>query len=197
MKELKFTCLNADCPERTGGECTPIPEMRVLFLDIDGVLNCKTTTAIGNDFYAIDPYKALLITRIKEKTGIHIVLSSSWRNHEKGREIVKKFIDFIDVTPDLGGIRGGEIKRWLDEHPWVKKYAIVDDDRDMLHEQLPNFFRTTWEDGLTDEIAAAIEKHFIEHDCEDAPNLIGGYEIGRILKCRNRCPKCAIEEKSF
>jgi hypothetical protein len=33
-------------------------------------------------------------------------------------------------------IRGEEIKAWLHQHPEVTRYAIVDDDSDMLPEQV-------------------------------------------------------------
>ena len=61
-------------------------------------------------------------------------------------------------TPYHGGsIRGEEIDEWLRLHPYVKKYAIVDDDSDMLPHQ--PLFKTTWEEGLTEEVARRIEMH--------------------------------------
>jgi membrane-bound lytic murein transglycosylase MltF len=44
----------------------------------------------------------------------------------------------------------------------VERYAILDDDTDMLPEQLPNFFQTTWEEGLTEEIAEKVIAHLGE-----------------------------------
>lgn len=139
--------------------------MKVLFLDIDGVANCKTTGQRHNGLIGIDPYMALLIARIVESTDTKIVLSSSWRYSTEGREHVKKAVyPFIDITPlgrNIDETRGHEIKRWLEAHPEVTKYAILDDDSDMLEEQLPNFFQTSWDNGLTDEIAEKVTKHLL------------------------------------
>ena len=41
-----------------------------------------------------------------------------------------------------------------------EKYAILDDDTDMLPEQFPNFFKTSWEVGVTPEIIEKVRKHF-------------------------------------
>lgn len=136
--------------------------MRVLFLDVDGVLNSRNTTNF-HELYPIDQYMAFLIGRIQLRTGCSVVLSSSWRHHPDGVENVsKRVVELLDKTPHLSGCRGDEIKAWLDAHPEVEKYAILDDDSDMLKEQMPNFFKTTFDDGLTDEIAEAVIKHLGE-----------------------------------
>jgi hypothetical protein len=141
--------------------------MKVLFLDIDGVVNCATTPQRFNGFFGIDPYMALMIDRIIQATGCQVVLSSSWRHHEDSMEEVRKRVcKFIDVTPTIyPGIRGDEIKAWLDRHDSVfenepvTKYAIVDDNSDMLDEQMPNFFKTMWPTGITQEVANEIIAH--------------------------------------
>lgn len=133
--------------------------MKVLFLDVDGVLNSRNTTNF-HDLYPIDPYMAFLIGRIQLQTGCEVVLSSSWRHHPEGVENVsKRVVQLLDKTPDVGRCRGDEIQAWLDAHPEVDKYAILDDDMDMLVGQAPNFFKTTFQDGLTDEIAEAVIGH--------------------------------------
>jgi hypothetical protein len=132
--------------------------MKVLFLDVDGVLNSADT--IRRYAMGIDPLLALLVKRVIVTTGSEIVLSSSWRLIDRGRELVDQQVGkFVDVTPDLRGLRGDEIKAWLTMHPEVEKYAILDDDDDMLPEQLPNFFQTSRSTGITEKIAIAIENH--------------------------------------
>jgi len=132
-----------------------------LFLDIDGVVNCKTTTQRHRGAIGIDPYMAFLVGKIQLDTGCDVILSSTWRLWEDTREEVRKqVVDFVDVTPDLhSGIRGLEIKDWLDRHPSVTRYAILDDSTDMLVEQAPNFFKTSWDEGLTEEIAKKVTDH--------------------------------------
>lgn len=136
--------------------------MKVLFLDIDGVVNCATTTQRHRGFIGIDPHMAFKVGKIVLDTGCEIVLSSSWRHFDKGREEVDKQVyKTIDITPDApNGFRGDEINMWLKEHPEVTQYAILDDDSD-FHPDQP-LFKTAWKTGITDSIAAALTKFFNE-----------------------------------
>ncbi len=138
--------------------------MKVLFLDIDGVVNSEETLKkVGNGgILGIDPYLAFLVGRITLTTpDLKVVLSSSWRHFDKGRKQVEQNVVAIyDETPKLRGVvRGQEIKMWLDAHPEVEKYAILDDDIDFLEEQLPNFFKTEWVQGITPEIVQKVCDH--------------------------------------
>ena len=134
--------------------------MKILFLDIDGVVNSRDSTNFKNSMWPLDPYKAFLIGRIQLQTGCEVVLSSSWRHHPDGvKNVRERIVDVLDVTPTVGEYRGHEIAAWLEKHPEVEKYAILDDDCDMLVEQAPNFFKTTFQEGLTDEIARAVIEH--------------------------------------
>lgn len=137
--------------------------MKVLFLDIDGVVNKKENfnPAIKNNLYPIDSWCAFLVGRIQLQTGCEVVLSSSWRHHPEGvKNVSERIVKLLDVTPTLDrDTRGEEIGAWLEQHPEVEKYAILDDDSDMLDNQLPNFFKTTFDDGLTDEIAEKVIEH--------------------------------------
>lgn len=136
--------------------------MKVLFLDIDGVINKRENynPAIKNNLYPIDSYCALLVGRIQLQTGCKVVLSSSWRHHPEGRQNVSERVtELLDITPTLDKYRGDEIQAWLDQHPEVDKYAILDDDMDFYVYQAPHYFKTRFEDGLTDEIAQAVIGH--------------------------------------
>src|SRR5882757_1232751 len=121
------------------------PTMKILFLDIDGVVNSATSMRCNRGL--IDPQLALIVRRIAIAIpDLKVVLSSSWRCLGDCREIVeKKIIRCFDVTPilhDLELSRGHEIQAWLSEHPEVERYAILDDDNDMLEHQMVNFFQT-------------------------------------------------------
>ena len=163
--------------------------MKILFLDIDGVVNCATTSQRHRGVIGIDPYMAILVDRIVQATGCEIVLSSTWRLWEDERQEVAKQVGvFIDVTPRMpvgGGAemceRGYEIRAWLEANRFkqcrdrntchepfilgsdhkhkITSYAILDDNSDMLPEQLPNFFKTEWKVGLTKEIANQVIAH--------------------------------------
>ena len=131
--------------------------MKVLFLDIDGVLNKASDYEVivgGN--YSLLRVNQCLTERLKKvlnNTGAKVVLSSSWRLLKGGREFVEECgIPVMDVTDNGPGKRGDMIKRWLDSHD-VVTYAIVDDDSDMLVEQLPHFVLTEFVTGLTEQAA--------------------------------------------
>ena len=102
--------------------------MKVLFLDIDGVVNNERTKANFEGLIAIDPTMAALVQRIVQNTGCEIVLSSSWRLFQNIRnEVERKICKFSDITPILHAPRGYEIKVWLTLHPEIDHYAILDD----------------------------------------------------------------------
>lgn len=143
--------------------------MKVLFLDIDGVVNCEDTFmmgAKGKNPFPLDPEMAFRVGKIVLYTGCEVVLSSSWRHHAPSVEAVKERVTLIlDVTGTSKLVRyedkprGHEIQEWLDNHPEVDKYAILDDDSDMLDSQKHSFFQTSWKKGLTEDIMAAVIKH--------------------------------------
>lgn len=83
---------------------------------------------------------------------LKIVVSSTWRIGETPDTLRKilspsKLIGdaIIDVTPSFRerGGRGKEIQYWLDQHPEVTHYVILDDDSDMLPSQISNFVNTS------------------------------------------------------
>lgn len=134
--------------------------MKVVFLDIDGVLNTHKTNALFGPTVCVhkdaatrlDPLGVKFFNMLHQ-LGIKIVLSSTWR---LGRDVPvmteKTGIPIYDKTcswPFKDSVRGDEIKIWLDAHPEVTHYCIVDDDSDMLEEQKANFIKTQYEEGLT------------------------------------------------
>lgn len=144
--------------------------MKIIFLDIDGVLNSKKFEdkikwrKYPWRFRLLDQEAILNLKDIVFETGAYIVLSSSWRYHEDeshavGRQLAPYNLGIIDMTP-TGGVyvdnvkewrRGAEINAWLKEHPDVTNYVILDDDNDMLPEQMDHLVQTSWERGLEQE----------------------------------------------
>jgi len=142
--------------------------VKVIFLDIDGVVNNKRTKENFQGFMTVDPAMAAVVQRIVRNTGCEIVLLSSWRLFQNGRDKVeRKICKFADITPILHAPRGYEIKVWLTRHPEIEHYAILDDAGSILPEQRANFFETTWGSGLTEDIALAVEKHLNEETIND------------------------------
>jgi hypothetical protein len=146
--------------------------VKVLFLDIDGVVNNERTKENFQGVMGIDPTLAALVQRIVQNTGCEIVLSSSWRLYQHSLdEVERKICKFADITPILHAPRGYEIKVWLMLHPEIEHYAILDDADSIRPEQRASFFQTTWESGLTEDIALAVEKHLSEETINNFEDL--------------------------
>lgn len=140
--------------------------MKVLFLDIDGVCNSGDWAMQGNSlWHGTDPNAVAMVRRIIKETKCDVVLSSTWRLYPEAVAVVKRDVcHIIDVTKDMQrgakrGIveRGVEVQEWLDRHPEVEQYAILDDDADFLPGQW--LFKTTFQKGLTEEITQAVIDH--------------------------------------
>lgn len=112
---------------------------KVLFLDIDGVLNSeRTELAFGSyphDFSSaelarFDPVALRLVRKLCAMTDCSVVLSSSWRTCFTVHEVANGLdLPVMAATCDLGSTfdRAEEIAMWLAGHPEVTHYAIVDD----------------------------------------------------------------------
>jgi hypothetical protein len=130
--------------------------MKVVFLDIDGVLNCSKTPNPRNLPYVVDELLLAHFLDLLRRTGASVVLSSTWRYDPAGLFAAKHYgIPFIDVTPDLPQEpRCKEVLEWLRTHPDVSRYAVIDDEDDELDE-LP-LFQPSRRTGLTDKIADGV-----------------------------------------
>jgi hypothetical protein len=142
---------------------------RVIFLDIDGVLNRSSGGTAKDHTVAMD-----LLNRFKSllsSTNARVVLASTWRHEPNGLQKARDLgIPFDDVLPDLRPQpRGREVNAWLADHPNVKRFAVVDDDDDE-YEDLP-LFQPNPRIGLSPDVAAAVEEYFSgrrDNDCRRA-----------------------------
>ena len=155
---------------------------KILFLDVDGVLNNSDVFKIsGKEFPEghIGENEVKQLNRIVDCTACEIVLSSAWRQMMQLSEFIdtivsKGFIypnSFIGVTPHdrLNYIRGNEIQMWLDKNNVsleTDKIVILDDDADMAH-LIPYLVQTTYKSvpgnsgGLTNEIADEVIRRLL------------------------------------
>lgn len=111
--------------------------MKVIFLDIDGVLNSdeyvekvkkSDIQGIERD---IDIEKVKLLKRAIDETGAKVVLSSSWRYTKNARYLKELLANYgirVDSTPYIQEKRGLEIKKWLSENQEVEDFLIIDDE---------------------------------------------------------------------
>lgn len=122
---------------------------KVIFLDVDGVMTSVRTGWHNWDIYAVSFLKWAC-----EMSGTKIVISSTWRynrNRDFFEAIFPNLIHDDWKTPnDLSNFdikcRGDEIKIWLDRHPEVDTYVILDDDDDMLGDQ--PLIQTDYHNGI-------------------------------------------------
>lgn len=87
------------------------------------------------------------------ETDTKICVSSTWKHHFGTKGYIStpdKWEDafqllgfnpgtYVGITGDRRTLRGEEIQDWLDKHPEVEDYVILDDDSDMLPEQFAKF----------------------------------------------------------
>lgn len=153
--------------------------MRVIFLDMDGVLNSRRYTTgpnfkppdwgedgeggnLGFGSAQIDPEAVALLNDLVERTGARIVLSSSWRHIWSWQEVAamlekrglkdKEWV--IDQTPSApSDNRGDEVAEWIS---LGRERREVDPDFDPLTSYV------ILDDG--DDFSTEQQAHFVQTD---------------------------------
>lgn len=131
---------------------------RIIFLDFDGVINCARCIHISSRSIQPDdlsPCNHIApLNKMIKNSDAQVVVSSSWRilhSVNKLQKILDKagvICNVIGKTPNCWNMsRGMQIQTWLDEHPWVDEFIIIDDDTDMQHLS-SKLLKTSWEHGL-------------------------------------------------
>lgn len=137
--------------------------MKVIFLDIDGVLNSeqyyRTVNRKEKELDRFDPKVVALLIDLVGEFSAKLVISSTWRfgalsllRHEVKKSGLNKYLHNDWRTPQTyPPHRGKEIKLWLDKHQGVENYLILDDDDNMLNEQLAHYVKTDIKFGMQKE----------------------------------------------
>mmetsp|Transcript_41390 Transcript_41390/g.66870 ORF Transcript_41390/g.66870 Transcript_41390/m.66870 type:complete len:156 (+) Transcript_41390:56-523(+) len=139
--------------------------MRVIFLDLDGVLNrTKSAKHIRFDKDLVAQFRTLI-----DRSDAHIVLSTFWRRFDSYISYVLSRYGiaaerFIGMTPGGGHLEGeccddavyadrsAEISAWLREHPEVTGFVVLDDRAEAGQDGLaPHFVHVKSEVGLSPE----------------------------------------------
>ena len=138
-----------------------MPAQRIIFLDIDGVLNCKRTPNPRKLPYIVDPALLDRFKRLLHQTGAAVVLSSTWRYDPAGLFSAKHWgITFIDVIPDMPDQpRRDEIVAWLKTRSDVSRFAVLDDEDDEL-DQLP-LFQPSASTGISQKIVDGLAAYLL------------------------------------
>lgn len=136
---------------------------KVIFLDIDGVLNDDDYTGIK-----VHEDKVKLLAKLVDETGADIIISSSWRYHirqyilkiSEGEEIPQSMkserllaslfekynLKISGFTPELSSgpdARPMEIRAWLTNQINIESFVILDDDNFWTWKWLDRYFVRT------------------------------------------------------
>lgn len=146
--------------------------MKLIFLDIDGVLNGYgegytyehiegAPDSLGNTKHLLSRHLIDNLNYLVNYTGAKVVVSSTWRLGETV-ESMQMIFDSVGIRcevvgltgRDKSGIRGVEILDYIKTHVdeayhFFTRYVILDDDTDMLLWQKDNFVHTDGQKGLT------------------------------------------------
>ena len=148
-------------------------DIKVIFLDVDGVLNYSGCKVKCGKAWGIQPEKVALLKQIVDATDAKIVLSSTWRlgynkDHKRyenfathlNKALDREGLKIFDVTSDCGNgyRRGTEIRMWMMKAKQdgynVRKYVILDDESfyDFAEHRLRSrFVHTNIDTGLTEK----------------------------------------------
>lgn len=104
--------------------------MKVIFVDVDGVLNSDDFIDSVKGKQDIDIKTVLLLKRVIEETGAKIVMDTSFRYTKlflKVQEMLLQNGIMFDKTPFIDNERGKEIKQYLSERKDIEDYILLDD----------------------------------------------------------------------
>ena len=144
---------------------------KVIFLDVDGVLNDGATEDRTPDgFIGLSDAMITNLERIVKETDAKVVLVSTWKSEwdqfPENRTPDGQYLDarlaqhnivISDKTTDRVSNRGFGINRWLHAHPEVERWIVLDDDIFVDYACMgimPHLIRTRYcYGGLTYELA--------------------------------------------
>ena len=159
--------------------------MKVIFLDIDGVLNSENDLLKADGESEIFDRPLKLLKELVDTTKAKIVISSTWRIGcaKSGREsyygqvlfktltdrLAEYHMEVYDITPVInkpGVKRGDEIRAWLENTTDnVESFVILDDDNDMCEFTGTNLVQTSMKTGL------------LEYHIEIAKSMLGDKSV--------------------
>lgn len=142
--------------------------MKIIFLDVDGVLNTSKTFKRVYDLFKntgkkeleIDLFRLEYLKQIIDQTGAKIVLSSSWRRffdkidnkiiplNEKGRDFYNLLnnygIEIYDkLNNELCNSREKLVIEWLSKRDGIESFIMIDDEPSLFDSLLDNLIVTS------------------------------------------------------
>ena len=155
--------------------------MKVIFLDFDGVLNSEASFRFEQRRKSPriqDKLSEVACSNLQyileQDSDVKLVISSDWRKYHSLVELDNILHSYgvqgariIGFTPaKMSSSRSSEIRMFLDDHPNITKFVVIDDDDSVLSIQDPrgHIFLTDSSDGLLFKQARQIAKIFRAHD---------------------------------
>ena len=146
---------------------------KIIFLDVDGVLNYRFSKSYFIDkegcYRGIDNFLVKKLKRIVDETDASIVLTSTWKDsfeigaykqekkHAKylSNKLRREGLKIVDKTSEPEWkYRGLGITSWLEKHPEVTDWVILDDEtfdyREIGDKCFKHFVFTNEDTGLMD-----------------------------------------------
>lgn len=167
--------------------------MKVIFLDIDGVLNyrtCKARCPNCQSLIGIKDSRVERLARIVKATNAELVLTSTWKlnwmnkEDEQGiyldRQLAKYRLHIIDSTKDDRWNRWSGIKDYLDKHSeCIESYVILDDEifQDyIMYNGLTSMLRPEVEEHLVKTSFYSSDGGLQEEDVQKAINILNKFD---------------------
>lgn len=142
--------------------------IKLIFLDIDGVLNYPNMPDSVKKLYGQVSKRCVdLLNELTDETCAKLVISSTWRKDSDQFPPINERLKELGVTGEIIGstpvltqravFRGNEIYHWMLDNKEIcgtypnlfRDYVILDDDSDMLLWQFNNFVQTDAWTGMT------------------------------------------------
>jgi len=112
---------------------------RAVFLDVDGVLNTRTTVERTPDgYHGIDDARVEILAKVIGRNGnTELVLTSDWKEMKPEADdfrylvskLEKQGLRLTGKTTDHWNHRGEGILNYLEEHQEIEEFVILDDQK--------------------------------------------------------------------
>lgn len=165
--------------------------MKVIFLDIDGVLNyrtCKARCPNCSTLIGIEDSRVERLAKIVKATNAELVLTSTWKlnwineEDEQGiyldRQLAKHGLHIIDFTEDDGWNRWFGIKDYLDRFSkCIESYVILDDEI---------FQDYVIASGLMSKLRPEVEEHLVKTDFYSSDGGLQEEDVQKAIDILNK-----------
>ena len=165
--------------------------MKVIFLDIDGVLNyrtCKARCPNCSTLIGIEDSRVERLARIVKATNAQIILTSTWKlnwideEDEQGiyldRKLAKYGLHILDTTEDDGWNRWSGIKDYLDKHSkYIESYVILDDE--IFQDYVIAY-------GLMSKLKPEVEEHLVKTDFYSSDGGLQEEDVQKAIDILNK-----------